>query len=96
VIYNTSLGCIFGVEKYAKVLEKVVEKRGIIVNKRRNLIKVDPNEQKAYFDVLNDEAKPTGKIEEYHFDLLHVAPPCSAVKALRQLAEKGDPLTGNF
>jgi hypothetical protein len=48
------------------VLEQLVEQKGIIVNKRRNLIKINPNEQKAYFEVLNDEAKPTGKIEEFN------------------------------
>ncbi|KAI6176049.1 Sulfide:quinone oxidoreductase, mitochondrial [Aphelenchoides bicaudatus] len=93
VIYNTSLNKIFGVEKYATVLEELVKQKEIVIFKRHNLIKVDSNEQKAYFEVLGDDAKPTGKIEEFKYDLLHVAPPCSPIKPLRQLADSGDPLT---
>jgi len=89
VIYNTSLGKIFGVEKYAKVLDKLVEQKGIIVNKRRNLTKIDPLTKKSYFELLDEQPK----FEEYEYDLLHVAPPFSPVKSLRDLSASNDPLT---
>jgi hypothetical protein len=73
------------------VLDKIVAERDIKLNKRRNLIRVVSSAKKAYFEVLDEEAKPTGNVEEFAYDLLHVAPPCSPIKAFRELK---DPLTG--
>lgn len=61
VTYNTSLPVIFGVKHYADALWKVVEKRDIKVNLRRNLIEVRPQEDIAVFQDLD---KPEQIFEE--------------------------------
>ncbi|VDN19192.1 unnamed protein product [Gongylonema pulchrum] len=90
MMYNTSLGRIFGVEKYAKGLMKVIQDRNIELNTRHNLIKVDPLTQTASFELLDDTAKPTGKTVDFHYDLIHVAPPCSPVEPLRKCKDLTD------
>lgn len=66
VIYNTALGKVFAVEKYAVELMKVVEKKGIQLNVRHNLIKVDPLKRKATFELLDENARPNGKTVDYN------------------------------
>ena len=70
VIYNTSLPVIFGVPKYAERLLKVVKKKDIEVNFRRNLISVDGAKKMATFQNLDS----TEKID-MPFSFLHVCPP---------------------
>lgn len=73
IIYNTSLPVLFGVKHYADALWKVVEKRNIEVNLRRNLIEVKPEKNIAIFENLDD---PREKYET-KYCLLHVVPPMS-------------------
>ena len=40
IVFNTSLGVLFGVKKYADALWKVVEQRGIDVNLGHQLVEV--------------------------------------------------------
>ena len=56
VIYNSALGVIFGVKKYANALWKVVERKGIKVNLQRKLVMIRPREREAVFEVLDLEA----------------------------------------
>ena len=56
VIFNSTLGVIFGVKKYADALWRVVERRGIKVNLQRELVMIRPQEREAVFDVLDPEA----------------------------------------
>lgn len=79
VLYNTALGVIFGVKKYAERLMKVVEKRHIKVNYRRNLIEVKSNKKEAVFENLD-----TGEKETFTYSMLHLTPPMSAPDELRQ------------
>lgn len=65
VIYNTSLGKIFGVEKYAVALNKVVKQRGIELNVRHNLVAVDPARKVATFELLDENAAPNGQKREF-------------------------------
>ncbi|KAH7693886.1 Protein SQRD-1 b, partial [Aphelenchoides avenae] len=65
VIYNTSLGKIFGVEKYANELMKIVEQRDIQLNTRLNLTKVETGQRIATFEVLDEAAKPTGQTKQF-------------------------------
>lgn len=63
VIYNTSLGVIFGVKKYADALWKVCEKRDIKVNLRTNLIQIQPDKRRAVFENLdNPDLKTTFEV----------------------------------
>lgn len=83
MIYATSLKRLFGIESYLKSLEKVAKEKDIDVRTRRNLIQVDSDNKMAIFELLDDDAKPTGKIEKIEYSLLHIGPPCSAPEALR-------------
>lgn len=53
VVFNTSLGVLFGVKKYADALWEIVKKRDIKVNLRTNLVEVIPKERKAIFENLD-------------------------------------------
>lgn len=68
-MYNTSLGAIFGVKKYAEALLKIVKERSIQLNTRRNLSEVDISTKQAVFQVLDDNAKPTGKVESFEVQI---------------------------
>ena len=54
IIYNSALGVIFGVKKYADELLKVIDKKGIQVNFKRNLTEVDAVNKQAIFEVLEE------------------------------------------
>jgi sulfide:quinone oxidoreductase len=53
-MFNTSLGVLFGVKKYADALEKVIR-----VNFRHELIEVKPDTKEAVFRLLDDPAGAT-------------------------------------
>lgn len=57
--YNTSLPVLFGVKHYADALWKVVEKRGINVNTRTNLVEVLPGGRQAVFENLDTQQRTT-------------------------------------
>jgi sulfide:quinone oxidoreductase len=55
IIFNSSLPSIFGVEKYAKALQKVVDRKEIEVNYRHNLVEVQAKERVAIFQNLDTQ-----------------------------------------
>ncbi len=57
MIFNSSLGVLFGVKKYADALWEIVNKRDITVNLRRNLVEVVPKERKAIFENLDSPGR---------------------------------------
>ena len=59
IMYNTALGVIFGVKKYANELLKVVERKGIQVNYKTNLVEVDAVNRQAIFEVLEQDRQET-------------------------------------
>jgi sulfide:quinone oxidoreductase len=65
-------GVLFGVEKYAKTLQKVVERYGIKTHYKHNLVKVDGDKKLAWFK--NAE----GELIEMPFNFLHLVPPNAA------------------
>ncbi|NWW35381.1 SQOR protein, partial [Panurus biarmicus] len=71
IMFNTSLGVIFGVKKYADALLEVVKDRNLAVNYKRNLIEVRADKQEAVFENLD---KP-GETEVHQYEMLHVTPP---------------------
>ncbi|KAI6184323.1 Sulfide:quinone oxidoreductase, mitochondrial [Aphelenchoides bicaudatus] len=93
IIFNNTLGVIFPVPKYADELMKVINSRGIELNTRDNLIKVDTKNRVATFQVIDSNQKPTDKLKEIKYDLLHVGPPCSGVESLRNAFKNGDNFT---
>ena len=61
-MYNTSLGVIFGVKKYAAGLLKVVERKGIQLNYKHKLIEVNVPTKEATFEVLEEDRTVTFKV----------------------------------
>lgn len=86
IMYNSALGVIFGVKKYADALWKVVERKGIKVNLHRKLVEIDADRREAIFEVLDSESKPTEEIYEY--SMMHVTPPMGPLDVM-----KGSPLS---
>ncbi|HEY8723519.1 MAG TPA: FAD/NAD(P)-binding oxidoreductase [Gaiellaceae bacterium] len=87
VIFASAAPSIYGVEKYAVTLRKVVERKGIETRFRHNLIEVRPETKEAIFEQLD-----TGETVVIPYDLLHVTPPQSApdfVKRSPLAAESG-------
>jgi len=71
---------IFKVEKYAKSLLKVIERKHIAPpHYKHNLVEVRPESKEAVFQNLNDNTEIV-----QHFDLLHVTPPMSAPDFIKQ------------
>lgn len=68
--YNTSLPVLFGVKHYADALWKVVEKRGINVNTRTNLVEVLPGGRQAVFENLDTQQKTTVDVRNCCFKAL--------------------------
>jgi len=72
IVFNTSLGVLFGVKKYADALWKVVEQRGIDVNLGHQLVEVLPESGQAVFQLTADGSRRT-----FDYEMLHVTPPMS-------------------
>ncbi|XP_073424585.1 sulfide:quinone oxidoreductase, mitochondrial isoform X1 [Dendrobates tinctorius] len=70
-IFNTPLGVIFGVKKYADALLQIIKERNIQVNFKHNLIEVRADKQEAIFENLDNP----GETKVYQYEMLHVTPP---------------------
>lgn len=72
---------LFGVKEYVPALERYIERYGVDVRFRSNLVAVDGPGRRAWFDVTDDE----GHVErvERAFDMLHVCPPQTAPDFIR-------------
>lgn len=81
VDFSTAGKVIFGIQKYAVQLQKVVDDYGINVNYRHDLIAVDGEKKEATFKV-TDETGATHEVTK-HFDMIHVTPPQSAPDFIR-------------
>ena len=85
-------GIIFGVEKYAKVLNKVIERYGIQTHFGHNLVEIDAETKTAIFET-KDKENNVIKVAQ-QFDMLHVTPPQSAPDFIKNspLAVADNPL----
>ncbi|XP_022442893.1 sulfide:quinone oxidoreductase, mitochondrial isoform X3 [Delphinapterus leucas] len=79
IIFNTSLGAIFGVKKYADALQEIIRERNLTVNYKQNLVEVRADKQEAVFENLD---KP-GETQVISYDMLHVTPPMSPPDVLK-------------
>ncbi len=70
IIFASAEATIFAVEKYRKVLERVIERKGIETMYRYNLIAVSPDTKEAIFENLE-----TGDELALQYDMIHVTPP---------------------
>jgi sulfide:quinone oxidoreductase len=69
-------GIIFGVKKYADVLNNVLDRYGIKTHFTHNLVEIDGAKKIAFFETKNIEGEKV--IVEQAFDMIHVTPPQSA------------------
>lgn len=85
-------GIIFGVKKYADVLNEVIARYGIKTHFSHNLVEIDGDKKIAYFETKN----PSGEtlIVNQKYDMIHVTPPQSAPDFIKNspLAVKDNPL----
>lgn len=86
VIYASASPGIFGVERYAKSLRKIVERKQIETHFQHDLVAVKPDLKKAVFRDMANDAEV-----ELDYELLHVVPPQSAPDFIKQspLADAG-------
>ncbi len=74
--FHNAGGVLFGIKDYVPALEKYIEKYNADLNFFNNLVAVDGEAKKAWFDVAKPDS-PVARIE-VDFDMLHVCPPQSA------------------
>lgn len=79
VIYNSATAGIFGVERYARPLRKLLEERKVQTNFKHELFKIDGPAKKAWFRHIE-----TGAVLEQPFDMIHVTPPQSSPDVIKQ------------
>ncbi|KAM9312954.1 sulfide:quinone oxidoreductase, mitochondrial [Gastrophryne carolinensis] len=77
-IFNSSLGVIFGVKKYADALLQIIKERDIQVNFKHNLIEVRADKQEAVFQNLDNPEET----KVFQYEMLHVTPPMGPVDVL--------------
>lgn len=78
IIFATAGAAIFAVEKYAKTLRKVVERKGIDVRFGHNLVAIRPETKEAEFERTDGSGRVT-----IRYDMIHVTPPMSAPDFVR-------------
>lgn len=71
-IFASGAGGLFGVPEFATVLERVVERYGIVTRFGRELVEVDADAREAVFATGDGSGRDRERVS---FDLLHVAPP---------------------
>ncbi len=81
IAFHNAGGVLFGVKDYVPALEQYIAKYDAKVNYFQNLVAVDGDAKKAWFDV----AKPDTPVErvEVEFDMMHVCPPQTAPDFIR-------------
>lgn len=72
-------GGIFGVEKYKKALQKVVDRKEIDTTYQHDLVKIDGEKKIATFKNME-----TGELMEKEFSMIHVGPHQSAPEFIKQ------------
>ena len=76
--FHSAAGAMFGIPEFARALDKVVQRYGIRPHFAHTLVAVDARRRVATFE--HGEAK--ARVEQ-HYDLLHVSPPESPPRFLR-------------
>jgi sulfide:quinone oxidoreductase len=79
IVFGSAGPRIFGVDKYAATLDRVIARKGIETHFRHNLVEVRPAAREAVFQHLDSDEQLT-----ITYDLLHVAPPQSAPDVVKR------------
>jgi len=85
VVFASAGARIFAVERYAKTLEKVVERKQIQTRFKLNLIEIRPDSKEAVFQHMD-----SGEEVVMHYDMIHVTPPMSAPNFVAQSPLAGE------
>ncbi|XP_074595613.1 sulfide quinone oxidoreductase [Brevipalpus obovatus] len=80
--FNSALAGIFSVQKYAKELNAICEKRNLTRNFRHDLIEIDPVSRAATFENLDTHEKTI-----FNYDFMHVTPPQRPPSVLKPIAD---------
>ncbi|CAN1724817.1 sulfide:quinone oxidoreductase [Hyphomicrobium sp. 1Nfss2.1] len=79
--FYTATPALFGVAAYVPALMKYVERYGAKLNFHHNLVAIDGNAKKAWFEqAIPDQPKKTVEVD---FDMIHVTPPQCAPDFIR-------------
>ncbi|BBM84313.1 pyridine nucleotide-disulfide oxidoreductase [Candidatus Uabimicrobium amorphum] len=78
VVFASATAGIFGIEKYAKSLKKVVKRKNINTLFQHDLVELHPDKMEAVFKKLDDDERVT-----LSYDMIHVSPPMSAPKFIK-------------
>ncbi len=78
ILFTSASNSIFAVPRYAKTLEKVIERKGIETRFQHNLVELRTDPKEAVFQRLD-----TGETVVLPFDMIHVTPPMSAPDVLK-------------
>lgn len=70
VVYAAASAGIFGVQRYARTLQRLATERGVVTEYRRELVAIRAKEKIAVFKNLD-----TGAMVEESYTMLHVTPP---------------------
>lgn len=81
IVFVSAGAVIFGVKEFAQALSKVVTKKQIETQFQSKLVAVEGNKKVAVFERITTSGTVR---EERKFDLLHVVPPMSAPKIIRE------------
>ena len=83
---------IFGIKKYADVLDSVINRYGIKTHFLHNLVEIDGENKVAYFETTNSDNEVLRVAQK--FDMIHVTPPQSAPDFIKNspLSVKDNPL----
>jgi len=89
VVFASAGAKIFGVQKYADSLARLVQERGVTTRFHHNLVAVRAASREAVFHVA-EAGQPASEVV-MSYDLLHVTPPMSAPEFVRRspLADAG-------
>lgn len=79
IIFASGGASIFGVEKYADALNKVIDRKGIVTHFKHNLVEINGQQKKAIFKNLE-----TNEYVTIPYDMIHVVPPMSAPDFLKK------------
>ncbi len=79
--FCNAVGALFGVKDYVPALERYIEKYGAQLNFFHNLVAVDGEAGKAWFDVKKPDTEVV-RVEK-EFDMIHVCPPQKAPDFIR-------------
>ena len=79
--FCNAVGVLFGVKDYVPALERYIDKYGAQLNFFHNLVAIDGEAKKAWFDVKKPDTEVV-RVEK-EFDMIHVCPPQTAPDFIR-------------